>query len=97
MSREDICDTNYSIGLGNFTKGALYRVCAILAPLVGMSSPCRILDDKELEGLQWRKDANELRINHIFSSQPKKTTVIPFTQKAKFPPFRGTEKKGDTK
>jgi hypothetical protein len=62
-----------------------------------MSSPCRIMDDKELEGLQWRKDANELRINHIFSSQPKNVSKIPFTTKDKFPAFRTTEKKKDTK
>lgn len=64
-----------------------------------MSSPCRILDDKDLEGLQWRKDANELRINHIFSSSPKNTAKIPFTPKDKksFPAFRSTEKKKDTK
>lgn len=55
------------------------------------------MDDKELEGLQWRKDANELRINHIFSSPPKKAAVLPFTSKDKFPAFRSTEKKKDTK
>ena len=47
-----------------------------------MSTPCRILDDKELEGLQWRKDAEELRVNNIFGSQ-KTTAKLPFTQKSK--------------
>jgi len=34
--------------------------------------PCRILDDDELEGLQWRKDANELKLNTIFGNPIQK-------------------------
>lgn len=50
-----------------------------------MSSPCRILDDNELEGLQWRKNAEELRVNNIFSSQKNSifSSKLPFTQKSK--------------
>lgn len=32
---------------------------------------CRILDDEELEGLQWRKNVEDLRINRIFGSDSK--------------------------
>jgi len=32
---------------------------------------CRILDDEELEGLQWRKNVEELRLNRIFGSDSK--------------------------
>ena len=37
-----------------------------------VTTPCRILDDDELEGLQWRKDANELKLNMIFGNGTKK-------------------------
>jgi hypothetical protein len=34
--------------------------------------PCRILDEAELEGLQWRKDAKELKLNTIFGNPTQK-------------------------
>jgi hypothetical protein len=40
-------------------------------PVSGMpvtGAPCRILDDAELEGLQWRREATELKINRIFGT-----------------------------
>ena len=39
---------------------------------IEMSTPCRILDDTELEGLQWRKDVKELQVNRAFGSDMKK-------------------------
>jgi hypothetical protein len=33
--------------------------------------PCRILDDNELEGLQWRKDAKELKTMQAFGHDSK--------------------------
>ena len=36
------------------------------------SGGCRILDEEELENLQWRKDTEEVRISRIFGSEPRK-------------------------
>jgi hypothetical protein len=41
----------------------------------------RILDDKELEGLRWRKDIAELRTNTLFGNQQKFPT--PFLKEKK--------------
>jgi len=41
-------------------------------PSVSTATTYRILNDEELEGLQWRKDANELRLNTIFGNAAQK-------------------------
>ena len=41
-------------------------------PNVSTPTTYRILNDEELEGLQWRKDANELRLNSIFGNAAQK-------------------------
>lgn len=48
------------------------------------AAPCRILDDKELEGLQWRKDAKELKLNTVFGQTQKFPSV--FVQEKKNKP-----------
>jgi hypothetical protein len=40
--------------------------------VTSVTPPCRILEDNELEGLQWRKDANELKLNTIFGNPTHK-------------------------
>jgi len=48
-----------------------------------MSSPCRILDDDELEKPQWRMNTDELKIHRIFGSETKTTFPTAFQNNTK--------------